>query len=91
MNHLPVDKTTKRVRETKEEIKEQLEELSISDKNKNTDIVGMGSWWWYSGQTPLFLLALSKKLRKTAHFDHIRHENDFQFSTYFSTCSKFKK
>ena len=43
MNHLPVDKTTKRVRKTKEEIKEQLEELAISDKSKNTDIVEMGS------------------------------------------------
>ena len=43
MNHLQVDKTTKKVRKTKEEIKEQHEELSISDKNKNTDIEEMGS------------------------------------------------
>ena len=38
-----------------------------------------------------FLLTLSKKSQKLAHFDHIRHENDFEVSIYFLTCSKFKK
>ena len=28
-----------------------------------------------------FLLTLSKKSQKTAHFEHIRHENDFEVST----------
>ena len=32
-----------------------------------------------------------KNHKKTAHFDHIRHENNFEVSTYFLTCSKFKK
>ena len=38
-----------------------------------------------------FLLTLSKKSQKTAHFEHIRQENDFEVSTQFLNCSKFKK
>ena len=37
-----------------------------------------------------FLLTLSKKWSQTAHFNHIRLENDFDVSTCFLTCSKYK-
>ena len=32
-----------------------------------------------------------EQIMKTAYFGHVRHENDFEVSTYFLTRSKFKK
>ena len=39
----------------------------------------------------LFFADFGQKITKTAHFDHIKHINDFEMSTYYLTCSKFKK
>ena len=39
----------------------------------------------------LFFADFGQKITKTAHFDLIKHENDFEVSTYYLTCPKFKK
>ena len=39
----------------------------------------------------LFWLTLSKKWPKMPCFYHIRHENEYEVSTYFLTCPKMQK
>ena len=39
----------------------------------------------------LFWLTLSKKWPKMPYFYHIRHENEYEGSTYFLTCPKMQK
>ena len=39
----------------------------------------------------LFWLTLSKKWPKMPYFYHIRHDNEYEVSTYFLTCPKMQK
>ena len=39
----------------------------------------------------LFWLTLSKKWPKMPYFYHIRHENEYEVSSYFLTCPKMQK